>query len=86
MSRTTVKRHSVFRKRIMSLKDQQWDDIITTALELENHNQRKDNDGGAAVGDQAEESDDDEDDEDLFDPKYDDIPNDPIDTDSYVVV
>lgn len=73
MSRTTVKRHSVFRKRIMGLKDQQWDDIISTALEQEDRNQHRDSDGGAATGDQAEESDDEDDDDGLFDPKYDNV-------------
>ena len=81
MSHTTVKRHSVFRKRIMSLKDEQWDDIITTALEQEDRNQQKDSDGGVATGEQAEESDDDDNsDSNLFNPKYNNIADDSIDT------
>ena len=69
-SNKTVKRHSVFQKRIQNLKDQQWDDIISTALEQVDRSLQVNEQKGSEDVEVAEESDDDE---DLFDPKYDGI-------------
>jgi hypothetical protein len=65
---TTVKRSSVFLKRIQGLKDQQWDDIYKTAME--------NREGGLAkVADSAEGNGTDaSDDDELLDPLYDEIP------------
>jgi hypothetical protein len=65
---TTVKRGSVFLKRIQGLKDQQWDDIYKTALE--NYEDAKLVDSADGAGSGASDDDDDE----LLDPLYDEIP------------
>ena len=65
---TTVKRASVFLKRIQGLKDQQWEDIYKTALE--NHELGKLVD--SADGD--EQGSDDSNDDELLDPLYDEMP------------
>lgn len=64
---TTVKRASVFLKRIQGLKDQQWDDIYK--ITLENHE-------AAQLADSAEQggSGTSDDDDELLDPLYDEIP------------
>ena len=75
-----VRRHSVFKKRIDTLKDRQWSDIIAAALEqVERSPQGKglgQNDSEDVEG--AEGSDED-DDNDLFDPKYDGMADDLVD-------
>ncbi|KAH9980483.1 hypothetical protein BJV74DRAFT_798083 [Russula compacta] len=64
---TAVKHASVFLKRIQALKDQQWIDIYTTALE----NHKMDNEvGSGGNGVRLGTSSEDE----LLDPLYDDIP------------
>ncbi|KAI0283462.1 hypothetical protein BC826DRAFT_1110208 [Russula brevipes] len=71
---TTTKRALVFLKRIMTLKDQQWDDIYKAALVMQEHNKHVDvgeRDGDGGIGGSS----DDDDDDDLFDPLYDDIPD-----------
>jgi hypothetical protein len=69
-SNKTVKCHSVFQKRIQYLKDQQWDDIISTALEQVDHSLQVNEQKGSEDVEMEEESDDDE---DLFNLKYDGI-------------
>lgn len=64
---TTVKRASVFLKRIQGLKDQQWDDIYKIALE--NHR-----DEAANQVDSEEVGSGTSDDDELLDPLYDEIP------------
>jgi hypothetical protein len=63
---TTVKRATVFLKRIQGLKDQQWDDIYKTALEDYEAAQLADSvkQGGSGTSD---------DDDELLDPLYDEI-------------
>lgn len=65
---TTVKRSSVFLKRIEGLKDQQWDDIYKAAMETREGG--LDDSGDSAEGKGTDASDDDE----LLDPLYDEIP------------
>ena len=66
---TTVKRSSVFLKRIQGLKDQQWDDIYKAAIEnREGDSKRGDSANGNDEGDASD------DDDELLDPLYDEIP------------
>jgi hypothetical protein len=62
---TTVKRASVFLKKIKLLKAQQWDDIYKTALEYHNV---------AKPAESVDEEDGSDDDDELLDPLYDEIP------------
>ena len=66
---TTVKRASVFLKRIQGLKDQQWDDIYKIALE--NHKGVKQVDSSSEDG---SDTSGDRDDDELFDPLYNEVP------------
>ncbi|KAF8488759.1 hypothetical protein F5888DRAFT_1893246 [Russula emetica] len=64
----TVKRASVFLKKIQGLKDQQWDDIYKTAREI--HAKRVNSTEDDDEGGESDTSDDDE----LLDPLYDEVP------------
>ncbi|KAF8492953.1 hypothetical protein F5888DRAFT_1806402 [Russula emetica] len=64
----TVKRASVFLKKIQGLKDQQWDDIYKTAQEI--HAKRVNSTEDDDEGGESDTSDDDE----LLDPLYDEVP------------
>jgi hypothetical protein len=66
---TTVKRASVFLKKIRSLQDQQWKDIHKAAVSMGNNKGAKRVDS-AECEDGSDSSGDDE----LFDPLYDKIP------------
>lgn len=64
----TVKRASVFLKKIQGLKDQQWDDIYKTAREI--HAKRVNSTEDDDEGGESDTSDEDE----LLDPLYDEVP------------
>lgn len=65
---TTVKRASVFLKRIQDLKDQHWNDIYATAMEIHKADSKEvDSEGDeGSLGTSSEDE--------LLDPLYDDIP------------
>jgi hypothetical protein len=68
---TTVKRSSVFLKRIQNLKDQHWDDIYKAAIEnCEGGSAKR----GNSVEGNDEGTDASDDDDELLDPLYDEIP------------
>jgi hypothetical protein len=64
---TTVKRASVFLKRIQGLKDKQWEDIHKAALEHDEAAKLVISAEGNDEGDTSEE-------DELLDPLYDEIP------------
>lgn len=66
---TTVKRASVFLKRIQALKDQQWDDIYKIAMENHETTTQVDSAGGDDKDGSGTSSED-----ELLDPLYDEIP------------
>jgi len=73
---TTIKRASVFLKRITTLKDQQWDVIYKAALATQEHNKSGDmgehrcrSDDGS-TGEESSDNDD-----EIFDPLYDGSPS-----------
>ena len=74
----TVRWHSVFKKRIESLKNQQWSNIIATGLECVEHSPHEKEQKNSEDVEGAEESDGD-DDNDLFKPKYDGMVDDLVD-------
>ncbi|KAI0284154.1 hypothetical protein BC826DRAFT_973463 [Russula brevipes] len=72
---STIKRASVFLKRITSLKDQQWDDIFKAALMMQEHSKQVDaGEHGCGSDDGGTGEDSGDDDDVLFDPLYDEAP------------
>ncbi|KAI0284150.1 hypothetical protein BC826DRAFT_973461 [Russula brevipes] len=72
---STIKRASVFLKRITSLKDQQWDDIFKAALMMQEHSKQVDaGEHGCRSDDGGTGEDSGDDDDVLFDPLYDEAP------------
>jgi hypothetical protein len=73
---TTIKRASVFLKRITTLKDQQWDDIYKAALATQEHSKPGDvGEHGRSGDDGSTGEESSEDDSELFDPLYDGSPS-----------
>ena len=67
----TVKRASVFLKKIKSLKDQQWDDILQAARDTYEGSKPRPVLGSSEPGSADEGEESDGDDDELMDPLYD---------------